>query len=126
MYRLLRLEENPKEGLFAKDCSSSVSIDTHVTKGSHGIKSKNISCCRTFAAVKKFARKSGKKIHRIAKIKIKRDKIIDLTEEECLFTYVRNQKGRNFAKCFKEVLIERYVPPECISKVFVLPELKSH
>lgn len=103
-----------------------MSIDTHVTKGSHGINSKYISCCKTFAAVKKFARKSGKRICRIAKIKIKRDKIIDLTEKECLFTYVKNQKGQNFAECFKEVLIERYVPPECISKVFVPPELKLH
>lgn len=121
MYRLLRPDENTKNGLFAKNRSSSVSIEDHVTNGSHGTKSKYISCCRTLAAVKKFASKSGRGSHRIAKIKIKRKKIIDLTEEECLFTYVHNQKGRNFAKCFKEVLIEDFVPPECITDEFVLP-----
>lgn len=121
VYRLLRPDENPKNGLFAKDSSSSVSIDTHITNGSHGTKSKYISCCRTLAAVKKFARKSGNRICRIAKIKIKRKSIIDLTEEECLCTYVHNEKGRNFAECFKEVLIEDYIPPECITDVFVLP-----
>lgn len=121
VYQLLRPDENPEDGLFAKDCSSSVSIDTHVTDGSHGTKSKYISCCRTLAAVKKFASNSGNRIRRIAKIKMKRKNIIDLTDEECRCTYVHSQKGQNFAECFKEVLIEDHVPPECIADVFVLP-----
>ncbi|XP_061174819.1 uncharacterized protein LOC133183965 [Saccostrea echinata] len=117
-YRLLRPDEDPNKGLFAKrPYSDAVSVEDHVTSGSKkGQASRYISCCKTLDAVKDFAKKSRNK--RIVKITNKNGsfKAIDLTD---LFNQMKyfpsNQKAKNYANRFQEVLILDFVPPECLA-----------
>lgn len=57
LYRLLRSDENPLAWLRAKDPSSSVFVEYHVTHGSslNAIPSRYISCCKSLEAVRRFA-----------------------------------------------------------------------
>lgn len=119
LYRLLRPDEDPKNGLTAKNPNSNVSVDDHVTKGSSGLPSKYISCCKSLKAVEEFAFKSVVYPKRIVRIELNKHwpsitNIIDLTEKETRETKILNEKGRNFAKHFEEVLVVGKIPPECV------------
>lgn len=122
LYRLLRIDENPSAGLKAKNPTSSVRVNEHVTNGSsfNANPSRYISCCKSLEAVRRFANNQ----QRIVKIDLDGNNptihsIIDLTDLATLNNYIpmSNDKGRNFANAFQEVLIEGYIPPECISEV---------
>lgn len=120
LYRLLRFDENPSDGLQAKDPNSSVCVEDHVTNGSSydAKPSKYISCSKSLEAVSRFAKYQQP----IVKIELPTKhslRIIDLTDLATLKMHIpmSNEKGRNFANAFQEVLIEGYIPPECISVV---------
>lgn len=124
LYRLLRADENPLAGLQAKNPNSNVSVDDHVTNGSnlYANPSRYISCCKSLEAVRRFANYQQP----IVKIELDGNnptihslRIIDLTDLATLNRHIpmSNERGRNFANAFQEVLIEGYIPPECISVV---------
>ena len=122
MYRLLHPTENPKLGLRAKDPKADVTVEEHVTNGSDGRDSQYISCSKSLDAIKEFASKSRNHPGRIVKIdtdegypEIK--KIIDLTDRNTLNKEISmdNDKGRNFASYYKEVLIVGKIPKRCIT-----------
>lgn len=115
LYRLLRWDENPENGLIAKNPNSNVSIEEHVTNGSYGRASRYISCCRSLDAARSFASRSVTRPRIIVEILTDANTVIDLTDEETRSMLVQNETGRNYARCFEEVLIEGYIPPECIS-----------
>lgn len=122
LFRLLRPSENPKNGLTAKNPDSNVSVDDHVTKGSSGLPSKYISCCKSLETVKEFASKSvvfPKIFVRIEKNEHwpQSTKIIDLTDTGTREKLILNDKGKNFAMHFKEDLVEGYIPPDCVYEV---------
>lgn len=123
LYRLLRSDENPLAWLRAEDSSSSVFVEYHVTHGSslNAIPSRYISCCKSLEAVRRFAgcqqpivktelNGNNPTVHSL--------RIIDLTDLATLNQHIpsSNERGRNFANAFQEVLIEGFIPPECISQ----------
>lgn len=102
-------------GLVAKNIWSTVSVEQHVTYGSHGIASKYISCCKSEQAVRKLASMSRTHPRRIAMLYVNdRDiNIIDLTDPFICDYYISNMTGRQYAANFEEVLIENSIPKEC-------------
>ncbi|XP_061174820.1 uncharacterized protein LOC133183966 [Saccostrea echinata] len=125
-YRLLRPDENPSLGLFAKNQFSDVfSVEDHVTNGSKaGYDSRYISCCKTWEAVVDFAANTFTNPKRIVQITIKYPTIqrIDLTDPTKQMMYFPcNQKAINYVNRFQEVLILDKVPPDCLSAPVVLP-----
>lgn len=80
--------------------------------------SRYISCSRSLEAVRRFAGQQ----QQIVRIEIHGNnpniqQIIDLTDPATFNMLIHNQTGRNFANAFQEVLIEGFIPPECISVV---------
>ncbi|XP_062594968.1 uncharacterized protein LOC134256337 [Saccostrea cucullata] len=125
-YRLLRPDEDPTLGLFAKNQFSDViSVEDHVTNRSQaGYASRYISCCKTWDAVRDFAANTYTSPKRIVQTTIKYPTIqtIDLTDpNNQLLYFPHNQRAINNVNRFQEVLILDHVPPDCISNIMVLP-----
>ena len=125
LYRLLRDNENPSNGLHAKDPYSSISVADHVALGSHGIASRYISCSKSLAAIMTFAAMSRTHPRRLVEISINEItdshiNVIDLTDMFTLAMYIPpdNIRGRNFAHRFQEVLVERHIPADKIVREF--------
>lgn len=55
LYRLLRFDEKIRRGLYPKDIRSKTSLKKHIERGSRGIKSRFISCCKTISGLEKLA-----------------------------------------------------------------------
>ena len=112
----MRPEEDPEEGLTAKDPTANISIEDHVLNGSKkGAKSQYISCSETLSAARLFASKSINMM-RIVKIEIDRNTpgiidIIPLSDANKEWT----DKGRNFSNICEEVLVVGKIPKECIT-----------
>lgn len=124
VYRLLRQDEDYTLGLYAKDPASPVSVFDHVLNGSWGSMSKYISTCGDRNVLQNcFVLKSVKpgKVVMINTNMLQPNQITDLRQQ-----FQRNQfiplftdqesknKFNNFAKKFQEVLLEGYIPPNCI------------
>ena len=113
----MRPEEDPEEGLTAKDPTANISIEDHVLHGSKfNADSQYISCCETLSAARLFASKS-RNMTRIVKIEIDKNTpgiidIIPLSDFEIEWT---DYKGRNFANKFQEVLVVGHIPKECVT-----------
>lgn len=128
LFRVLRSDEDITNGIRAKRPKSTYSVETHVGKGSymrHG--TKFISTTATFEAAERFAKKGyrytpgSRTIVRInTSILLQRVKYIDLTDEDILCEEIHreNDRARNFARCFEEVLIVGYIPGECIDATY--------
>ncbi|XP_061173722.1 uncharacterized protein LOC133182889 [Saccostrea echinata] len=120
LYRLLRPNEDPSRGLYAKNPSSDVSVEDHVTDGSRGRGSRFISCCKSYSAIERFVARTWTSPVRIVQIEIDKDdsdiiEVIDLTVPE---TFEEdNWKGRNFASWAEEVLVVGKISPECITEL---------
>lgn len=124
MYRLLHPTENPALGLSAKDPEADVTVEEHVTNGSYGRDSQYISCSKSLDAILEFASKSCNYPRRIVEINIDEsypeiEMIIDLTDQDTLDNEIPmdNDRGRNFANYYKEVLIVGYIPKRCITQL---------
>ncbi|XP_062594975.1 uncharacterized protein LOC134256345 [Saccostrea cucullata] len=118
VFRFLRSDEDLKKGLSAKDPDANVSVEKHVVSGTDdGFKSQFISCCKTLKAALIFAKKSHTYPKRIVKIKIRPSiNILDLTIPDNQMKYFPfNQKAKNYANKFKEVLILGDVPPNSLA-----------
>lgn len=122
LYRLSRADEDPAKGLTAKDPNSGVTVDSHVSYGSHGSDSRYISCSKTLEGINEFASHSRTFPKRIVRLKINENhpeikSIIDLTDSYELHRHVFTQQGINFARKFDEVLVEGRIRAECITLI---------
>ena len=121
IYRLLNDDEDPKDGLSAKDPKARKSVEEHVSMGSKpGFKSQFISATSTYKGVYTFAMKKWNDKIRIAKINITEslslgvDIVINTNDiiEAC-----ESDKAINFARKFDEVLIIGFIPSECLELI---------
>lgn len=127
LYRLLRFDEKIRRGLYPKDIRSKTSLKEHIERGSGGIKSRFISCCKTISGLKKLASYTNE-FHlvrlvvriNITKLDPRNVNVIDLTDESVRLKYFKsNKRAWRLASKFDEVILEpkRYIPKYCIEKI---------
>lgn len=127
LYRLLRFDEKIRRGLYPKDIRSNTSLKEHIERGSRGIKSRFISCCKTIRGLEKLASHTNE-FHRrrlvvrinITQLNPRNVNVIDLTDESVRLKYFKsNKRAWRLASKFDEVILEpkRYIPRYCIEKI---------
>ena len=122
LYRLLRDDENPQiNGITAFMPNAIMSVHEHVSGGSY-TSSQYISTCATWEAVVEFASRSTTFPRRVATINAQALTstgvgFIDLTTEEKRWMLLNDDRARNFARKFQEVLIVGEIPPSCIVQI---------
>lgn len=133
LYRVLRDDENPEVGLTARNPEAK---DAKVSSHVNGLKkSPYISTTASKEAVEafywlaiKYRQKKNKKNsqERIKVVKIDKEKlmkgkdveIFDLSDEKVRDKYLAgNQKLKNYAKKYEEVLVKGFIPADCITVV---------
>lgn len=101
-----------------------MSVEDHVEHGSKGPGSQFISCCKSMSAIKRFSANTFTYPKRAVEmnININTCNIIDLTDEGTLDLHISpwNEKARNFARHFEEVLVVGVIPGNCIVRTFIL------
>lgn len=123
LWRILRPDENPEDGLTAKDPQAKKSVLSHVNCGCRkGYASQYISTTASYKVAqnrKTVEESKGLTGLRIAEIDLNalpkdcKLKIVDLTTEENRDEYLGNAVCKNFAKASCEVLLECDVPIPC-------------
>lgn len=115
VYRGLRSDENPMDGLSAKNPNRGMSVEGHVSSGSRNKGSQYISTTKDVDIARRYAGEGG------VVVSIRLDalggdvKIYDLTNKDVLDKHIKFPMTRNFATKSKEVLIEGYIPPDAIT-----------
>lgn len=115
VYRGLRSDENPMDGLSAKNPNRGMSVEGHVSSGSRNKGSQYISTTKDVDIARHYAGEGG------VVVSIRLDalggdvKIYDLTNKDVLDKHIKFPMTRNFATKSKEVLIEGYIPPDAIT-----------
>ena len=130
VYRLIRPDEDPGIGLYAKDPGSDVSAEIFLERGSYGVQSKYISTSKAKSACLFYASKA---IHeRGASRDDLRIATIDLNIEQCTFDLQNPATRRdlgiwdgtvacNYAKKFEEVLVDVSISSEEVVRVENVP-----
>ncbi|XP_022809131.1 uncharacterized protein LOC111346100 [Stylophora pistillata] len=123
LWRILRPDEVPTDGLEAKDPKASKTVLSHVNCGSlKGYASQYISTTASYEVAKHYkamGKKKGLTGLRIAEIDLDalpkhcKLEIVDLTTEENRDKYLGNAVCKNFAKASCEVLLACDVPIPC-------------
>lgn len=118
VYRVLRPEENPKLGLFAKNPERNITIEGHVLNGSkpnfHG--SQYISTTTDYNVAKAYAQQDGSRIVKIDLNKVPDTvNIYDLSTKVGQDVYLKGITSKNWANSSKEVLLEGTIPPEALT-----------
>ena len=123
LWRVLRPDENPEDGLTAKNPKAVKSVLSHVNCGcQEGYVSQYISTTASYKVAQHYktvGERKGLTGLRIAKIDLnalprhRKLKIVDLTTEENRDKYLGNAVCKNFAKASCEVLLECDVPIPC-------------
>jgi hypothetical protein len=78
------------------------------------------------SAMRRFATHSRTNPKKVVEININTSdvSIIDLTDpktlDDCIPPLPGNERARNFATKFEEVLVEGFIPPHCITNTFYL------
>ena len=121
VYRVLRPDEDPSEGLQAMDpTANKVTPSSHV----HGKKmSPYISTCATLDAAEMYAslaKKKGYQTGRLVRINIK--KLKQMADVEVIVLKKshfskKDSKGKNWAFHYREVLIRGRIPARCIEVI---------
>ena len=118
VFRVLRPDENPALGLFAKNPSASYSIEGHILNGSRkGWASQYISTTTDLSVAQKWAMKTGNRIVSID-LGAVQGRVFDLSTEAGRSSLLKGITARNFARGSSEVLIQGSVPPIAVSPVF--------
>ena len=129
LFRVLRDDENPSyNGISAKNPYGNETVESHVSNGSQARhRSQYISTSATREAAEEFAMRGfnyfpgSRRIAVINTVKLGNAvKYIDLTLPPVLDQVIplSNERARNFARYFKEVIIEGYIPAACIDVVY--------
>lgn len=119
LFRVLRDDENPANGLHPKDPNGTQTIESHVSYGSY-ILSQYISTCADYISAVNWAHKDQNKTltKRIAVIdaNVLRSRNIKMTDLTKYNAYL-GQKAYNYANCYNEVLVEGFIPSEAITNI---------
>jgi hypothetical protein len=114
VYRVIRADENPEIGLFAKDPSATYTVEGHILNGSRpGWASQYISTTADLDMAQSWAARSGNRIVAIDLTAVK-GQVIDLSSQAGRLQYLRGVTARNFAASSSEVLIKGEVPQSAV------------
>ena len=123
LYRLLRSDENPKENGIRAQCQrASYSIHKHVSEGS-SFGTQYISTSASMSAMLAFASNKKRFPKKIAEIDIRKlekqanVEFIDLTDQRNRENFLKDQRAKNLARKYEEVLITGEIPASCITTV---------
>ena len=118
VYRVIRPDENPKQGLHAKNPSRNMTIEGHVTSGNRNYGSQYISTTTDLNIAQDYAQRDGCRIVKINLNKVPDNvKVYDLSTQAGRDTYLKGITAKNFAKASKEVLLEGVIPSDAIELV---------
>ncbi len=114
LYRVIRPDENPADGLVAKNPNAEYTVEGHVLHGSKpNFRSQYISTTTDPSVAKKWADKSGNRIVRISPSQVD-SLIIDLSTDAGRDVHLRGIMAKNWAKSSSEVLIKGSVPANAV------------
>lgn len=136
VYRLQRFHETHRQGLYPKDIWSRTSLMKHVERGSKGVTSRFISCCKTLVDLQCLGgiTNESTRVREVVRINITKLKnyqdvtVIDLTDETVRDKHIsRSSDAWRFASRFNEVILEprTHVPTECVEKIGIVKHRKS-
>ncbi len=118
VYRVIRNDENPVNGLFAKNPTRGMTIEGHVISGSRNKGSQFISTTTDINVAKYYSTKHNLRIVEIDLNKLRRkNTIYDLSTQIGRETYLKGSTARAFAKGSKEVLIEGFIPADALKVI---------
>lgn len=131
VYRLQRFHETHRQGLYPKDIWSRTSLMEHVAKGSKGVTSRFISCCKTLFDLQCLGgiTNESTRVREVVRINITKLKnyqdvtVIDLTDETVREKHIdRSSDAWGFASRFNEVIVEprTHVPADCVEKIGIV------
>ncbi len=138
VYRLLRAEEDPAEGLYPKtihckdDNALKMSVARHIEIGSRSNSryistSKRLDVCLFYASKSIHERETKSEELRIAEIELdlSQGSILDLTDKQKRMEQGvrKGSKAYNYATCFDEVIVDRCINADEIVNVFQIPGL---
>jgi RHS repeat-associated protein len=110
-YRNLRPDEDPAEGLFAKNVDGDYTIQVQIGLGSR-VRTQWISVTKSWDVIKKW-RQPGQRVAIIDGDKVEA-RLVDLTNPENRARYLKGWSANANAKSSQEALIERYITPDAI------------
>jgi hypothetical protein len=115
VYRVLRPDENPAIGLFAKNPLAEYTVEAHVRNGSR-YATQYISTTTDIEVARKWAAKHGARIVAIDLDKVRKSgaEIIKLTTDRLRDKWLRSPVAKNFARASKEVVIKGSIPKDAI------------
>ena len=118
VYRVIRNDENPVNGLFAKNPTRGMTIEGHVISESRNKGSQFISTTTDINVAKYYSTKHNLRIVEIDLNKLRRkNTIYDLSTQIGRETYLKGSTARAFAKGSKEVLIEGFIPADALKVI---------
>ena len=116
VYRVIRSDENPMNGLTAKNPTRGMSIEGHIVSGSRNKGSQFISTTTDINVANKYALQDGCRIVEIDLNKLPSNvNIYDLSTAAGRNTYLKGVTAKNFAAKSSEVLLEGYIPSDAIN-----------
>ncbi len=116
VYRVIRSDENPVNGLTAINPTRGMTIEGHIATGSRNKGSQFISTTTDINVANKYALQDGCRIVEIDLNKLPSNvKVYDLSTVVGRDTYLKGVTAKNFAAKSSEVLLEGYIPSEAIS-----------
>ncbi|MER6127101.1 RHS repeat-associated core domain-containing protein [Streptomyces sp. NPDC001795] len=110
-YRNLRPDEDPAEGLFAKNVDGDYTINVQIGQGTR-VRTQWISVTKSWDVIKKW-RQPGQRVAIIDGDKVEA-RLVDLTTPENRARYLRGFRSLNNAQSSQEALVERYINPSAI------------
>jgi RHS repeat-associated protein len=115
VYRVLRPDENPKQGIFAKDPMANRTPNAQVLCGSR-CKTQYISTTKSLEIAQNWNQKTGGRIVEIDLNKV-HSPTLDLTNPEIAIQYLSPGRSMNYARSSQEVLIENYIPSSAVKQL---------
>ncbi|XP_056002885.1 uncharacterized protein LOC130049415 [Ostrea edulis] len=129
VYRMLRFDEGYTGGIHPKNRFSRKSIQEHVEKGSKGIQSRHISCCKTLYGIKRLGTytNESRRIRGVVRINITKLRqlygniqIVDLTDTSIRRSHIDpHSKAWGYAERFEEVILSptSHIPPDYVKYI---------
>lgn len=115
MYRVIRSDENPMNGLTAKNPARGMTIEEHISSGSRNKGSQFISTTTDINVANKYTLQDGCRIVEIDLNKLPSNvNVYDLSTVVGRNTYLKGVTAKNFAAKSSEVLLEGYIPSDAI------------
>ena len=127
LFRVLRPDEDPANGLYPKDPSANKTVFQHIRNGSQpGFQSQYISTTNDLGVALRWGLQSGARIAEIDSSQVEGN-IIDVSTRDFLAPHGINypSPAYSYAISSQETLIDGYVPPEAIRWVNLAEDLAN-